>query len=52
MNNAASAEEYFAIGMAYFDLGKYSEADRTDSGTSVGRFLVLVQTGQTSSVSD
>lgn len=25
--NAASAEEYFAIGMAYFDLGKYSEAE-------------------------
>jgi tetratricopeptide (TPR) repeat protein len=28
MSNAASAEEYFAIGMAYFDLGKYSEAEK------------------------
>ncbi|MDR0475759.1 MAG: tetratricopeptide repeat protein [Treponema sp.] len=26
--NAASAEEYFSIGMAYFELGKYEEAER------------------------
>ena len=26
--NAASAEEYFAIGMAYFDMGKFAEAEK------------------------
>jgi len=26
--NAASAQEYFSIGMAYFDLGKYDEAEK------------------------
>jgi len=26
--NAASAQEYFSIGMAYFELGKYEEAER------------------------
>jgi len=26
--NAASAEEYYSIGMAYFDLGKYTEAEK------------------------
>jgi tetratricopeptide (TPR) repeat protein len=27
VSNAISAEEYFAIGMAYFDMGKYAEAE-------------------------
>jgi tetratricopeptide (TPR) repeat protein len=27
-SSAASAEEYFSIGMAYFELGKYEEAER------------------------
>jgi tetratricopeptide (TPR) repeat protein len=26
--NAATAEEYFSLGMAYFDLGKYAEAEK------------------------
>ncbi|MDR2951932.1 MAG: tetratricopeptide repeat protein, partial [Treponema sp.] len=26
--NAASAEEYYAIGMAYYDIGKYDEAEK------------------------
>ena len=26
--NAASAQEYFSIGMAYFDLGKYEDAEK------------------------
>jgi tetratricopeptide (TPR) repeat protein len=27
-NNATSAQEYFSIGMAYYDLGKFDEAER------------------------
>jgi len=27
-NNVASAQEYFSIGMAYYDLGKFDEAER------------------------
>ena len=28
VSNAASAEEYFSIGMAYYDLGKFSDAEK------------------------
>jgi len=28
VNNATSAQEYFSIGMAYYDLGKFDEAER------------------------
>jgi len=28
VSNAASAEEYYSIGMAYYDLGKYDEAEK------------------------
>ncbi|MDR2068834.1 MAG: tetratricopeptide repeat protein, partial [Spirochaetaceae bacterium] len=27
-DRAAKAEEYYALGMAYFDLGRYAEAER------------------------
>jgi tetratricopeptide (TPR) repeat protein len=53
---AASAEEYFAIGMAYYDMGKFAEAekwlirakakDRTQSASEYNLGRIAFETGR------
>ena len=55
-SNAASAEEYFSIGMAYFDLGKFTEAeqwltrasqaDRTQTASAYNLGRIAFETGR------